>query len=311
MQMIKILLGNNSLMTLAGSETYYLTLAKELKKQGHDVNAYSPLLGIIAKKMEESGIECYSGLPNKDYDVIIASHYHIVDSLRKAYPDTQIISVIHGIIHIVDEVKKTWALEHPAINSRVDQYVAVSEETRDKLKDDYNIDAKVIRNFFEIEDCPINDKPKQILFNSNYTQKNDDYFKTIVEVANHYKADLLAIGEGFFQTPNIKEAIKQSDIVVGMGRSVLEGVAMGRIGVIHGRWGTGGILSPNNYKELQRANFSGRNNKGKWMTAKEIITEIHKNYYDKEWRMDYMRENHNVEKAAKEFIKLYEAIRNN
>lgn len=306
MQMIKILVANNTFQILAGSETYYLTLAKELVKQGHIVDAYSPLLGIIARKMKENGVNCYSEIPDKKYDVIIASHYHIVDSLRKAYPDTPIISVIHSPMHIVDEFQKTWGLEHPAINSRVEQYAAVSEETQKKLKDDYDIDAKIIRNFFEIEDCPINDKPKQILFNSNYTQKNDDYFKTIVEVANHYKADLLAIGEGFFQTPNIKEAVKQSDIVVGIGRSVLEGVAMGKIGVIHGRWGTGGIISPKSYKSLREANFSGRNNRGKWMTSEEIITEIDKYYKDKEWRLNYMRENHNVEKAAKEF---YEIIR--
>lgn len=300
---MKILLGNNTFSILAGSETCYLTLAKELRKE-HIVDAYSPLLGVIAKKMRAEGVNCYSKIPDQKYDVIIASHYHIVDTLRKAYPDTPIISVIHGIIHIVDELQKTWALEHPAINSRVDQYVAVSEETRDKLKEDYNIDAKIIRNFFEIEDCPINDKPKQILFNSNYTQKDDDYFKTIVEVANHYGASLLAVGDGFFQTPNIKEAIKQSDIVVGMGRSVLEGVAMCKIGVVHGRWGTGGVLSSNNYKELQKANFSGRNNKGKWMTAEEMIAEIDKHYLDNRWRFEYMSKNHNVKKATKEFIKL-------
>ena len=303
-EFMKILIANNTLSILGGSETYYLTLAKELKKQGHNVHGYSPLLGIIARKMRENGIECYSGLPNKNYDAIIASHYHIVDSLREAYPDTPIISVIHSPLHIVDKFKKTWGLEHPAINSRVEQYVAVSEETQEKLKDDYNINAKVIRNFFEIKEYPINNKPKQILFNSNYTQKKDDYFKTIVKVANHYKAGLLAIGEGFFQTPNVKEAVKQSDIVVGIGRSVLEGVAMGRIGVIHGRWGTGGVISPKSYKELREANFSGRNNQGKWMTAEEIVAEIDKHYQDTKWRLDYMRENHNVKKAAKTFIDL-------
>lgn len=306
---MKILIANNTFSVLGGSETYYLTLGLELKRRGIEVDAYSPLLGIIASKLRQGGIECFSGIPNKEYDAIIASHYHIVDNLRLAFPDTPIISVIHSPMHIVDERLKTWALEHPAINSRVEQYVAVSEETQAKLKE-YGIESKVIRNSFVIDKRSIRKKPKQILFNSNYNKKDDPIFKTVIDVAEHYKADLLAIGEGFFQTPNIKEAILQSDIVFGIGRSVLEGMALGRLGVVHGRWGTGGVACRENIEHLNRYNFSGRNNQGKWLTPTELIREIDK-HYNKEnldWQNEYMLTNHNVEKAADKFLTLCSGV---
>jgi hypothetical protein len=322
MKPLRILLGNNTLNLLAGSETHTLTLANELKKKGHHVACFSPGLGIISDELKKNNIYSYDSLNSSSikpfsfileekidhsYDVIIANHFEIVEYLRRQFPKTPIISTIHGVIHKYEDGKK--APEHPALNSGVNQFVAVSEEVQKKLKDDYDIDSVIIRNFFDVlkfdEKKPINDKPKQFLVNTNYQSKNDPEIEVIREVAKHYGARLAAVGMNFTVSLDLTKAIEDSDIVVGMGRSVLEGVSAGRIGLVHGRWGTGGIVCEENIQALRYYNFSGRNSKGLGSAA-EIIEMIDRRYNPDtvDWGKKYIRSEHNAALAADAYIAL-------
>jgi hypothetical protein len=56
MKPLKILLGNNTLSMLAGSETWVYTLAIQLKKMGHEVSCFAGELGIISEELEKQGI---------------------------------------------------------------------------------------------------------------------------------------------------------------------------------------------------------------------------------------------------------------
>lgn len=321
MKSLRILIANNTFATLAGSETFAYTLAIQLKRMGHDVKGFSPILGIISSRLERNGIKCFSEIPKLgvkrftfimeqidplDFDVIIAAHYHIVQQLRDCFPSTPIISVIHGIIH--KDEKGNWQPEHPAVGTRVDQYIAVSEEVKEKLSLDYGLSSYVVRNFIDLEefktDKLINDSPKQILVNTNYHDKNDPEIKVLQEVAKHFGAKLAAVGMNFSQTADIKQIIEESDIVVGLGRSVLEGMAMGRIGIVHGRWGTAGVVHSGNVDEMRKYNFSGRNSNGNIATAEELIADISTHYNQKtsEWTKKYIVENHNAVFAADAII---------
>lgn len=323
---LKILIANNTLAALAGSETWTYTLAVQLKKMGHTVVGFSPELGIISDNLKreeipcvnvisESGVKPFSVVleetPIFDFDVIIANHWHIVEFLRKQYPKIPIISTIHGILHKMQnrEGKEVDAPEHPALTSGVNQFVAVSEEVKELLKKEYNIDALVVRNFFDIDSLKTkkpSKKPKQILLNSNYSTPTDPDVLLLKEVAKHYGAKLIAIGVNFTPSLNIDLILKDVDIVIGMGRSVLEGVAAGRLGMVHGRWGTGGVVCEQNVQELQHYNFSGRNSGGIVWTKEQFIEAIDK-FYNKEnleWGRNYILREHNVKMAADFYVNI-------
>lgn len=324
---MKILLGNNTLALLAGSETWTLTLAKQLKKMGHHVACYAPTLGIISQKLEEEGIHCYDSLASKGilpfspyfiepvdhtYDVIMANHFHVVEYLREAFPKTPIIATIHGIMHF--NTDGTKAPEHPAMTSGVNQFVSVSEEVQEKLKEEYNLDSIVIRNFFDLpyfsDIKPRNEKPQRILLNTNYAQKDDPEIQIVRDAAKILGLNVAAIGENFNQTPDIKRALTDSDIVIGMGRSVLEGVVAGRLGIVHGRWGTGGVITESNIPLLRSFNYSGRNNKDSFATAEELAEMIEKYYMpniiDDARKM--IRSEHSAAFAAKAYEMLAEEL---
>lgn len=328
---MKILLANRTLSLLAGSETWTYTLAVALKSKGHDVFCYTTELGIISEKLEAEGIQCFDKLDHvtepfspilkesipKDFDVMIVNHYMMVDAVRKVFPDTPLISTIHGIMHTMTGPtgEEIWAPEHPAQNSKVDKYVAVSDEVQAFLKQAYEIESDIVRNSVDIKlfskkSSKIKNPPKQILVNSNYSLADDPDIQIVKEVAKHFEARLIAIGQNFTQTFDLEKHIRKSDIVVGMGRSVLEGMAAGKLAIVHGRWGTGGVVHEGNIEDIRRFNFSGRNSGGDFLIKDEMIAEIEKHFNSRTltWQHDYVRANHNIESAADQYLSIIEEI---
>jgi len=323
---MKILIGNQTFSILAGSETYMLTLATELVRLGHDVTAYSPNLGFIATKLEAIGVKCINTLTGEDkgqiepfnpimtesegsFDVAICAHYEITKTIRTKFPSLPIIAIVHGIIHSNPNTGEIFP-EHPVTDMDIDQYVAVSEEVQNLLKSVYNIDSKLIRNFFDLnrfkKEGKLKKKPETILVNSNYWGVEDEINKIIKGVANHYKAKFIGIGANFATTYETDKIIKDADIVFGMGRSVMEGLCMGKIAVVHGRWGTGGVINKNSYETLKLTNFSGRPTSGigQLLPSEEIVKQIdaawNKKAVDESYEL--VKKNHDVKKAAKQFL---------
>lgn len=331
MKPLKILLGNNTLSLLAGSETWTYTLALQLKEMGHSVTCYATELGVIAKRLNDAGIACYDQLNvgeiqpyspilqevvDHNYDVIISNHSNVVEFLRMLFPKTPIISTIHGVLHFIEketdaEGKPLRAPEHPALESGVNQFVAVSEEVQEKLKLDYNIDSTIIRNFFDIKKFgalkPPSEKPKQFFINTNYAGREDEMVKAVKAAADHFGAKMAAVGINFTQTFDITRAIEDSDVVFGMGRSVLEGVAAGRLGIVAGRWGLGGPILPLTVDELRKVNFSGRGSNENPVTFADEIIKMVTEFYNPTslaWSKEYIAKEHNVVHAAEAYVRL-------
>lgn len=322
---MRILLGNNTLSILGGSETWTLTLARHLKKLGHEVVCYSPRLGFVSDLLEAEGMNSFADLPSNGirpfsivlepefdprFDLIIANHHDIVTALRARFPDTMIISTIHGVQHLMEGARgdKVPAPEHPAIG-KADVFVSVSEEVQAKLMSDYQQDSLIVRNFFDIphfntKRVATPGKPKNILFNTNYATKDDQDTKIMAAVARHFGARLLAVGANFVAAKDIRVALEDADVVVGMGRSALEGACAERLVLVHGRWGTGGVLNAANVQGLRACNFSGRNSGGDFFTVERLIEEIEANYNPETiaWGHEYVLREHNVELAAQKYL---------
>lgn len=332
---MKILLGNNTLSIYAGSETWTYTLAVALKRAGHDVSCFSPELGDIANDLKVEGIRCFSSIPvgeirpfsiilddsiSQDYDFIIANHWHIVEYLRKCFPKTPIISTVHGVIHTMPD--GSHAPEHPSMNGGVNQFISVSEEVQEVLKAEYNIESLLIRNFIDTKKykkTKVHKKPEQLFINSNYLLADSEEVNVIREVAKHYGARLAAAGIGFGNpSKDILKAVKDSDVVFGYGRSILEALACGKLAIVHGHRdtgtemnrGTGGVITEESVDELRSVNFSGRNAQGVVWDAEKFIKEIDTHYKKStfEWGPDYVAKNHNAVFAAQQFVELGKSL---
>ncbi len=304
---MKILLGNNTFDMLAGSETWMMTLADELLRLGHELTAYSPKLGFVSSKLEIAGVKCIREITDEKPDLVICAHYEITNYIHSKLPNVPIIAVVHGILH---KESDTILPEHPVSFKENIKYIAVSEEVQSKLKNDYNIESVIVRNFFDLEKFKktedLAEKPNSFLINSNYWGSNDVISKTIKEVADHYKAETVMIGVETVPVYGVSDIIKDSDIVVGMGRSVMEGACMGKLAIVHGRWGTGGVITPESYQTLKLSNFSGRLNGKKvgLLKSEELIRQIDQYYNQKNINEVYkiIKKEHNVKIAAEQIL---------
>ncbi|MEQ1698626.1 MAG: hypothetical protein ABMA25_00875 [Ilumatobacteraceae bacterium] len=314
---LTICVGNNTLATYAGSELWTYTLVAELQRRGHHATAFSPDLGAIASKLEALGIPCTADVHTvpRECDVIICNHHDITTALHRRLPHVPIIAVVHGISHRDPHTGQRLP-EHPVIDFEVEQYVAVSEEVQTLLRASYDIDAVVLRNFFDLgrfawTPDPFDGVPRNILINCNYSRPQDDNVRVMREVAAHYGAQLRTIGANFQEVGwAVEDAISDSDVVVGMGRSVLEGFCMGKLALVHGRWGTGGVVTEQTYDVLKLTNFSGRNSNGRLASAGEIVGLIDDaiGHRQSEWQRQTVETNHDVRAAAASLVQRAEGL---
>jgi len=313
-QKYRILLGNVSMNLLGGSETWMYTLAIELKRLGHEITVYSTELGFMAMQMEIAGIKCIDKLSG-EYDFSICAHNSITKSIKNKFKDLPIITVVHGILH--RNIKGDMLPEHPITEFKVDQYIAVSEEVQSKLLKEYNIESKIVRNFFDLDrfkyiEKELSDKPKTIALNNNHWGKNSPLYTVIDEVVKHYNAKFIGIGINFTPVLKTEDLLRQADVIFGLGRSVLEGVAMGKLGIVFGNWGTGGVLTKKSYEDIKTTNFSGRikDKRNLLAASKDIIYQI-----DKAWNIKTIKDmysiiekKHNVKVAAKKLLTIAKNI---
>lgn len=273
---MKILLCNNTLSLLAGSETAVFSLASELKKRGHEITAFSENLGQIAVKMQDIGIEVVDGLDGRqnDFDVAFCNHFAPTNIIKAKCPNLPIIFTIHGII---------GGPETPPLYC--DAFVAVSEEVRDLMKEKYEIECEIIRNGVDFDRFsdkkPRNEKIKSILFSTSYVNKNSEVFKAVWNAARIINAEMHATGRDHAWIWEMEEIYNKVDLVVTLGRGCLEAMACNRPALVLGHWGRNqdlsadGIVTKESIAEIRKNNFSSRRFRKDWK-VKDIVEELQK-----------------------------------
>jgi len=285
---MKILMTNWRLTWFSGSDTYLLTLGKELLQRGHIVHIFTEHAGLAARYFEDAGIKVLDTLPEKsssidleqEYDVIHGHHHSTMQLVDSRFPDVPKIFVCHGILP---------QLETPPSGVTIQKYVAVSEETQEKrLKEEFGKQSEIIRQPVNLEQFS---PPKDFIFRkekirivviSNYF--GISYPATEVwEAVKSLDAELTVIGPGGIMTNDPSQYIKQADIVISLGRGIVEAMACGKPVIVGDYNGyDGAILNEEEYLNIRKCNFSGRykktnpKEKGEWdnYPGEYIIHEV-------------------------------------
>lgn len=277
---MKILLTNNTLQNLAGSETWVMTIAKSLEELGHQVGA------CVA-----SGEDLLIGKTVENPDLAIINHNSCLNSLR--HLTCKKIFTSHGIIP---------DLEQPVEGA--DIYVSVSEEVQENLKNK-GFESVIVRNPIDCEKFkstrPINDTIKKVLFSSNY----QGYAKNvIIQTCQELGIELEIIG-GENRVVNIVDKINEADLVIGLGRTAYEAMACERNVIIFDYNGADGMATPETLLEFRKNNCSGRRYR-KMFTVEDLKNEFSKYSIENGKRLrEYILENNNSEKIVKQYLELY------
>ncbi|MDT0647436.1 UDP-glycosyltransferase [Zunongwangia sp. F260] len=213
---MKILLTNNHLDSIGGTQTYTYALAKQLLTLGHDVQYFTLQKGIISDKLEQD-----LGLKEKNrksYDLILANHNSTIEKVWKL---GTVFQTCHGIFPF---------LEQPSIFS--DFYISISQEVQEHLAKK-NLSSVIIPNGIDCDvfypTTPINKELRTVLSLCQSNDANEKILKACVQL----DIKLLTYHDLGGKKWEIYELINKADLVIGLGRSAYDAMACGRPVIVY------------------------------------------------------------------------------
>ena len=213
---MNILVANNSLDRLGGSETFTFTLIEELVRRGFSVEYFTFNFGLVSSKIENQ--LKVSFCTRKKYDLILANHNTCVEHL---YKYGFIIQTCHGIFP---------KLEQPSSKSNL--YVSVSTEIQNHLGR-LGFPSVLIHNGLNLNRFkpikPLNIKLRRVLSLCHSVEAN----KFIEAACRELNVEFLKAFKYKDAVWNIEDIMNKADLVVGLGRSAFEAMACGRPVVIY------------------------------------------------------------------------------
>jgi len=268
---VKILVTIHELASFAGSQTATLALAPALRASGHEVTLAAGLLGAASEALERANfrvVDDLRRLADLELDVIHAQHCPMALLARGVFPRTPMVFHGHGVLP---------ALERPpSIDLGIGGYIAVSEEVRDLWRAEHGIqDADVIRNGVDtVRFSPrgrIAPRPRRVLVITN--RMAPERRELVRRACSILRARVAFIGMVARPVRNVEDRINEADVVVSLGRGIIEAMACGRAAFVYDVHGGDGYVTPETYETLRRVNFSGRSSRREF-TAEELAEEL-------------------------------------
>jgi len=140
---MKILITNNSLSELAGSEIFVYELAKGLRELKHQVSIFIfkeiTKDAIIPQKLKKLGVKIINNVDDltQKYDVIHCHHNTTATLINSRYPETPKIFVSHGWV---------FPICVPNIDIKFNKIIAISDEVKANLIKKGFKDVEIVRN---------------------------------------------------------------------------------------------------------------------------------------------------------------------
>ncbi len=314
---MRILMTNLRLSWYSGSDTYLYALGKELIARGHQVSVYSKQISPVmqGRRFEEAGITVLSSLERDyqkidkdlDFDVIHGQHNTPISEASRVFPELPAIFVSHGVLP---------EPEKPPKDVLISKYIGVSEEVVDfQFKDIPKEKKLVIRNPIDTERFYYAPKKAgkrlKILIVSNYFH-NTWRGEEVWEMAKSLNADIDIIGTNGRVIFETEKVIKDCDIAIGLGRSILEAMSMGKPVIVGDYNGYDGVIDNKSYEIIKKRNFSGRTGKAFW-TGKELTEKI-KTIFSQDYvklgkaNREIILKHHNIKDTAIKFENIYKEI---
>ncbi|MFT3863861.1 MAG: hypothetical protein QM729_06280 [Solirubrobacterales bacterium] len=238
---------------LGGTESYTTTVAEGLERMGHEVTIFAPEATDLGRRLAASlGLCLVVGeLLPEDVDAVIAQDAGTAQMLAGRNPAPRMVFAIHGLASFEQPPRGLDpAPTVIAFNDRIAGRAAGLAERPPVVRMTQPIDIARFRPH-----SPVGGRPRRLLVLSN--SLGPARLRMLQDACDDLGIELARVGGAGAPRISVREEIAAADIVVGYGRSVLEGMAMARPAYVWERGGGDGWVTPENYAALEADGFSG------------------------------------------------------
>jgi hypothetical protein len=250
---VRLVLATNHL-GLGGSESYLLTVAEQLQRLGHGVSLYAAERGPGVAVAQQRAIPlCEPGQLPDEFDAAVVQDAAVSYELAAQRPGTPQLFVAHS---------ESFDLQAPPqFGEAVRVVVALNDRVAARMRS-FAAERQVVRLRQPIDTERFTPRgrlprrPRRALLLSN--APHEDRVGMLEEACAGAKIELVRVGGRDGQTTDPREALHGVEIVIGYGRSVLEGMACGRAAYVYDWNGGEGWVTPKSYRRIEADGFAGR-----------------------------------------------------
>ncbi|PTR16483.1 glycosyl transferase family 4 [Nitrosospira sp. Nsp2] len=270
--LMNILITNNTLATLGGSEWVVVELARALSSRGHQVAACSSQIaeaGTMLKGMSIPVIPDPFDSPFKP-DVIHGQHH--LDTVRAlcAFPDVPAIYHCHGYL--------PW-VEDPPVHPRIRYYVGMSSVVSERIRFSLGLsdrDVMTIPNWVDLDRFRFvrdpRHKPRKALLYLRSFDRHSWHASQLCQAFEWMGIKLdLWMPQRETRAPEV--VLPQYDIVLASGRSAIEAMASGCAVLPISPSACLDLVDLTNFDFFQSQNFSPRLSTGQF-NAESIVRAV-------------------------------------
>lgn len=301
---LSILLTTNHLLGWTGSETLVSTLTEILSERGCQLIIYAR--HINWEWVRQHGdprvhmVDDLEQVRDHHFDLAHVHHSSCLVDVKAAFPTLPVVFSSLGVLPF---------LEQPApIELGVHFFLAVSEEVATSLhahgvpRDRIQVLRNVVNEKRFLPATLVRPRPGRILvlsYKMRESQRN-----LLRAAAERLGASIRFLGDvtGVVPQDELPSAINSADVVVSLGRGVIEAMLCGRVPLVFDINGLDGLVTPDNFDELKTHNFSGRRY-ARTATVDELIAELshYRAHFGAELRDMAVKEFGTVQYATKLF----------
>lgn len=281
-----------------GSETYLETVAAELVQLGHEVIAYSPLLGKVAERLREAGIEVRDDPSGLHPDVIHVQQASTAMRVRGHFPATPMVYVCHSsVLDIEDPPVASNPQALVTLNDLVERRARASALGQEVPV--YRLTQPVETPFIDPLRRQLPPNARTAVLVSHRAGWIQDQIETECKKAG---IELTVLGQAENRPDDPIPEMMKGDIVFAVGRTLLEAMSMGRASFITDDRGLWGFVTPENYADAE-ANAFARFSERPTTPLSDLLARYDQSLGDEMVRL--ARNNHSARSHAARLVDAY------
>jgi hypothetical protein len=249
---VRLVLGSYYLDAPGGAVTYFATAAEHLQKLGHEVHAFARSPGTVAEWLGDRGVVVAGPdeLPG-ECDAVLVQDAMCAYELAERYPQTPQAFVAHGsefdieLSPQVPGVIGAVVVMNDRMRRRVEASALDVEVVRLRQPIDYN-------RFVPHGDLP--KRPRRAVLLGNYLK--GDRREAVTSALEQAGVEWSQLGRPGEVTADPSVELGRADLVLGYGRSVLEGMAAGCAAYVC-EFAVDGWVTAERYAAMEADGFAG------------------------------------------------------